>query len=79
MLTPIQTIRTREELQENYRRLNDARSKVISLTEKTKSMQEQLEEVGTQLDDMMTENLTADEKKQLLSLLQKMMRIDERE
>ncbi len=58
---------------------DDARSKVISLTEKTKSMQEQLEEVGTQLDDMMTENLTADEKKQLLSLLQKMMRIDERE
>lgn len=29
MLTPIQTIRTREELQENYRRLNEPEDKVL--------------------------------------------------
>lgn len=57
---------------------DDARSKVISLTDKAKKMQKDLEDAGDKLEDTLTENLTADEKKQLLSLLQKMMNIDER-
>lgn len=56
----------------------DARSKVISLTDKTKSIQDELEGVGDRLENMLTESLTEKEKKQLLFLLQKMLRIDER-
>lgn len=56
---------------------NDSRSKVISLTDKTKNMQEELENVGDRLENTMTENLNPKEKQQLLSLLQKMMRTDE--
>lgn len=55
----------------------DARSKVISLTEKTKKMQEDLENVGDELENMLTKNLTKKEKQQLLSLLQKMLKIDD--
>lgn len=56
----------------------DARSKVISLTDKTKEMQEELEGVGNRLEDTLTENLTQKERRQLLFLLQKMLKIDER-
>lgn len=54
----------------------DARSKVISLTEKTKSLQEELESAGDRLENLLTENLTDEERHQLLALLQKMLRID---
>lgn len=54
----------------------DARSKVISLTDQTKNMQEELERAGDRLDDMLTKNLSQKEKQQLLSLLQKMMKIE---
>lgn len=57
---------------------DDARSKVISLTDKTQEMQEELERVGDRLEKTMTENLTQKERQQLLSLLQKMLKIDER-
>lgn len=55
----------------------DARSKVISLTDKTKKMQKELEDVGERLEDMLVDNLTAGERRQLLSLLQKMLKIRE--
>lgn len=53
----------------------DARSKVISLTDKTKNLQEELEGVGDRLEKTLTRNLTASERKELLSLLQKMLGI----
>lgn len=53
----------------------DARSKVISLTDKTKEMQAELEGVGDRLENKLTENLTMRERKQLLALLQKMMKL----
>lgn len=56
----------------------DARSKVISLTDKTKNMQEELENAGNRLEDKLTENLTEKERQQLLSLLQKMLKTDQR-
>lgn len=55
----------------------DARSKVISLTDKTKNMQEELESVGDRLENLLTENLTGQDRKQLLHLLQKMLKIEE--
>lgn len=56
---------------------DDARSKVISLTDKTNAMQEELENVGDRLENILTKNLTKKEKQQLLSLLQKMLGIDQ--
>lgn len=53
----------------------DARSKVISLTDKTKKMQAELESVGDRLENTLTESLTMPERKQLLALLQKMMKV----
>lgn len=51
----------------------DARSKVVTLTEKTKLLQEELEGVGNKIDDILTANLTAFEKAQLKELLQKLL------
>lgn len=51
----------------------DARSKVVTLTEKTKLLQEELEGVGDKIDDILTANLTAFEKAQLKQLLQKLL------
>lgn len=52
---------------------DDSRSKVIALTKKAGDMQSELEGVGDQLEKTITKNLTAEEKKKLLSLLQKML------
>ena len=54
----------------------DARSKVISLTDKAAEMQAKLESVGDRLEDTLTENLTEQEKKQLLMLLRKMLKLE---
>lgn len=56
----------------------DARSKVISLTDKTKEMQGELELAGDRLEDILTKALTKKERQQLLSLLQKMLGIDKK-
>lgn len=58
----------------------DARSKVISLTEKTRKMQDDLEGVGDRLEGTLTKNLTKKERQQMVFLLQKMlMKIGEEE
>ena len=57
----------------------DARSKVISLTDKTVEMQAKLESLGDRLEDTLTENLTKQEKKQLLMLLQKMLKLEKKQ
>lgn len=54
----------------------DARSKVVSLTDKAKDMQSDLEGVGEKLNSRLTENLSEQEKDQLLNLLQKMLKLD---
>lgn len=54
----------------------DARSKVIALTDKTKDMQDELEGVGDRLENKLTENLNQEEKTQLLGLLQKMLKLN---
>ena len=54
----------------------DARSKVISLTEKAKVMQSEVEGVGDRIDDILTENLSDKEKIQLIKLLQKLLKIE---
>lgn len=54
----------------------DARSKVISLTEKAKVMQSEVEGVGDRIDDMLTDNLLEKEREQLVKLLQKLLKIE---
>lgn len=56
---------------------DDARSKVVSLAQKAKDMQVELEKVGCRLDDSLTENLSEQEKKQMLKLLQKLLKLEE--
>lgn len=55
---------------------NDARSRIISLTEKADNMQNELEGLGNTLENKITENLTETEKAQLVSLLQKLLKIE---
>lgn len=52
----------------------DARSKLISLTEKAREMQTELENVVEGIDEILTENLSAEEKKQLSGLLKKLLK-----
>lgn len=52
----------------------DARSKVIVLTDKTRNMQNELLKAGKSAEDEFTKNLSADEKKQLKTLLKKLLR-----
>ena len=52
---------------------NDARSKLISLTDMADGMQSELEGLGDKLESKMTENLTEVEKAQLVTLLQKLI------
>lgn len=54
----------------------DARSKLLSLTEKTKNMHDELETAGNKIEDLMTENLSDEERKQLAKLLQKLLKIE---
>lgn len=52
----------------------DARSKLITLTEKANAMQAELDAVIERTDDMLTENLSAEERLQLAALLKKLLR-----
>ena len=54
----------------------DARSKLIALTSKAKGMQTELETVVADIDHTWVENLSAQERKELQKLLQKLLRIE---
>ena len=51
----------------------DARSKIISLTEKAYGLQPELEGLGDEMEEAVTKNLTAAERRTLIRLLYKMM------
>ena len=55
----------------------DGRGKLIALTEKADVMQEELESLGEEIENKLTENLTAEEKDVLIFLLRKLMRISD--
>ena len=52
----------------------DQRGKLVALTKKADEMQSELEEVGAKIEDKLTERLSAEEKKQLVALLQKLIK-----
>ena len=52
---------------------NDARGKLVALTAKADRMQKELEDLGTKIEDKLTEKLTEREKDQLVALLQKLL------
>ena len=52
---------------------DDARSKVIILTDMAKDIQPELEGVGERIENILTKNLNADEKKQMVRLLNKLL------
>ena len=54
----------------------DARGKLVALTEKADSMQAELETLGEKIEDELTGRLSADEREQLIFLLQKLIGID---
>ena len=54
----------------------DARSKLISLTSKAKGMQTELETVVAKIDHAWVEDLSAQERKELQKLLQKLLKIE---
>lgn len=51
----------------------DARSKIVSLTDKAYSMQEELEGLGDEMENILTTNLTQREKDTLVNLLIKFL------
>ena len=51
----------------------DARSKIVFLTDKAYSMQSELEGLGDIMEEAVTKNLTGDEKKEMIRLLHKLM------
>jgi len=53
----------------------DGRSRIVSLTEKAYQMQSELENLGDVMEEAVTKNLTAKERKDLVRLLQKMLGI----
>ena len=55
----------------------DGRGKLIALTEKADVMQEELESLGEEIENKLTENLTAEEKDVLIFLLRELMRISD--
>ena len=55
----------------------DSRGKLVALTEKADSMQSELEALGVKIEEKLTERLSADEKDQLVVLLQKLIGIGE--
>ena len=55
---------------------NDARGKLVALTEKADGMQSELEALGMKIEDKLTERLSVDEKKALVVLLQKLIGIE---
>ena len=52
---------------------NDARGKLIALTQKADSMKEELYALGEEVDRKLTRNLTKEEKEELIALLKKLM------
>lgn len=54
---------------------DDARSKVIALTEKAKVMQPEVEGVGERVEALLTESLSPQEKTQLMGLLRKLLKL----
>ena len=54
----------------------DARSKLISLTEKAERLEPELLAVGDEIEDKLTENLSPEERKQLIMLLQKLIGVE---
>ena len=54
---------------------DDARSRLIALTEKADAMQDELEALGNTLDARLTSRLTARERDQLTRLLKKLLEI----
>ena len=51
----------------------DARSKIVSLTDKAYAKKEELEALGEEMEKVVTENLTEKEKEQLILLLKKLI------
>ena len=51
----------------------DARSKIVSLTDKAYAEQDELESLGQRMEDAVTKNLTEKEKAQLTRLLKKLI------
>lgn len=56
---------------------NDARGKLVALTEKADEMQSELEALGAKIEDKLTERLSDNEKNALVVLLQKLIGIEE--
>ena len=54
----------------------DARSKLISLTEKAEQLEPELLAVGDQIEDRLTEHLSSKERVQLVTLLQKLLGVE---
>ena len=52
---------------------NDARGRLVALTEKADAMQSKVEELGDDVEDKLTMRLTEDEKKELIYLLKKLI------
>ena len=55
---------------------NDARGKLIVLTEKADAMQDKLEILGDAVEEKLTQNLTAKETAQLIRLLSKLLGLE---
>ena len=55
---------------------DSARGKLIVLTEKADSMQEELVKLGDTVEDKLTERLTLDERAQLIDLLQRLLGLE---
>ena len=56
---------------------NNARSRFIAPTEKAMKQKEELENIGEELEDELTKNLSEKEKERLIYLLKKMMGLSE--
>lgn len=63
----------KKELIERQVNPQDSRSKIICLTEKAKSMENLLYQLGNKLEKKLTSNLTDEDKKELLRLLKKLL------
>ena len=56
---------------------NDKRGKLVALTDKSNQMRSELEAIGRKIEDKLTERLSAEEKDQLVALLQKLIGLGE--
>ena len=52
---------------------NDARGKLVALTDKSRAMETELLELGDAIEDKLTQNLSEDEKNELVALLLKLL------